>query len=308
VGKEPYWTFDNVRKTDERLGVKSTFFFLNETAPVKIGDRKTWKHYARRYDFSDERITKVMKDLDSGGWEVGLHASFESYRDGNLISSEKAHLEKSLGKPVAGNRQHNLNLEIPQTFNLLSKAGIRYDTSLGHKDSVGFRWGTSFPFDIVGRNPGKSLLEIPLAIMDINLFREKNVNEKISSITSGVQDVGGALTLLWHHTLFNNNEFPGWTGHYENAVKQCKENGAWIARGRDIYEWWSERKKFSVNCNVTGKDIKESAVSEDATRALTLRADGFTPKVSGKGTSISEEEKGVFIIKTKSDFTIRMDG
>ncbi|RLG30671.1 hypothetical protein DRN98_07165, partial [Methanosarcinales archaeon] len=51
--RNPYWTFEKIMKLEEKLGVKSTFFFLQEDGKVDILRPETWKHYARRYKFSN---------------------------------------------------------------------------------------------------------------------------------------------------------------------------------------------------------------------------------------------------------------
>jgi len=228
---------------EEKLGVRSTFFFLNETGKVKMFDRKTWRHYGRRYDFSDKKVAEIIRILHEGGWEIGLHGSFYSYNNLNLLRKEKEKLEKVLGAKVVGIRQHNLNLEIPTTWKIQEKLGFEYDTTLGFNDKVDFP-GTCFPFYPVDEK-GKpmKILEIPLAIEDIALFRYDNPWEVCLKMIDYVEKQGGVLTVLWHHAVFNELEYPGWAKIYKKLIKVCKQRGAWIATAREIAERWKIQER-----------------------------------------------------------------
>lgn len=240
-GKEPYWTFEEIMRIERKFGVKSTFFFLNETSKIKIFDKKTWRHYGRRYDFSDRKVAEIIRILHEECWEVGLHGSFYSYNNFDLLKKEKEKLEKVLGVKVVGIRQHNLNLEIPQTWRIHEKLGFEYDTSLGFNDRVGFGGGTCFPFHPVDGGRTLKLLEIPVAIEDIALFRYKDPWAVCMKMIEEVERKGGVLTVLWHHSVFNELEFPGWAEIYERLIRVCKEKGAWITTAREIARWWSMR-------------------------------------------------------------------
>jgi len=238
-GEEPYWTFENIMKLEQKLGVKSTFFFLNEQGKVRLLDRSTWRHYGRRYDITDKNVAEMIRTLHSEGWEIGLHGSFYSYKDLNKLREEKEMLESILGAKVEGIRQHNLNLEIPQTWQIHEKLGFEYDSTLGFNDRVGFRWGICYPFHPVdGEGRPLKLLEIPLAIEDIALFRYDNPWAVCMKMIEEVERKGGVLTVLWHHSVFNELEFPGWAEIYEKLIRVCKEKGAWISTAGEIAKWW----------------------------------------------------------------------
>src|SRR3990167_5511945 len=129
----PYWTFETITKLEEECSVRSTFFFLNESIHFEILKPKTWRPSLGRYSIFEKEITKVIKKLDRGGWEIGLHGSYNSYRDKTLLANEKEDLEKILGKEVYGIRQHYLNLDIPNTWQIQRNLGLRYDASFGFR-------------------------------------------------------------------------------------------------------------------------------------------------------------------------------
>ncbi len=243
-GNNPYWTFEDIMKLEDELDVKSTLFFLQESGRVSLSKPGTWKLYARKYKFDELRVMQVIKKLDSLGWEIGLHGSFDSYKNPKKLRREKKDLEEALGKPVQGIRQHHLNLEIPKTWEYQSEVGLEYDTSLGFKEDIGFRWGTCFPFHPLNPESGKPLstLEIPLIVMDTTLFsRRKDVWPEIQGIMDIVEKQGGLLTILFHHPVFNDGEYPGWGGIYEKIINTCKEKNAWITKANEISKWWNYR-------------------------------------------------------------------
>ena len=246
-GAEPYWTFEKIMDIEKRHNVKSTFFFLNEKGKVNLFDPKSWKLYGRRYDINSRKISTIIEKLKSEGWEIGVHGSYYSYLDLEMLEKEKGEMEKILKSKVYGIRQHHLNLEIPETWRYHEKVGFEYDTSLGFQDKIGFRGGTCFPFNPFDSRKGKSipLIEIPLTIMDTPLFssKEEDIWKDCINTINIVERHQGVLTLLWHHAVFNNYEYPGWTERYEKMIEMCKEKNAWITNANDLIEWLIMREK-----------------------------------------------------------------
>ena len=112
--ENPYWAFKKIMSIENEYQVKSTFFFLEESLPFKFFSPKNWKLSLGKYKFSTPPVYNIIKELDANGWEIGLHGSYNSFRDYSLLSREKNNLEKVLAKPVVGIRQHYLNLDIPR--------------------------------------------------------------------------------------------------------------------------------------------------------------------------------------------------
>jgi peptidoglycan/xylan/chitin deacetylase (PgdA/CDA1 family) len=241
---------------EEKLGVRSTFFFLKETAKVSILKPSTWSHYARKYDFRE--VEEIIRKLSSRGWEVGLHGSYHSFKSEDMLKGEKKSLEKVLGKEVKGIRQHHLNLKFPDTWIYQEKAGFEYDTSLGFKGEdkkIGFRWQTCFPFYPFADGRKLSILEIPLAIMDICITPKKDW-ERCVEIVEEVEKYGGVLTLLWHHTVFNEREYPSWKRFYAELIRLAAEKGAWITSGIEIAKWWKTRDRANISVKIDEEKLK----------------------------------------------------
>ena len=242
--RNPYWTFEELMRLEEKLDVRSTFYFLKETAKVDIFKPSTWHHYARRYDFKEPDVASIIRKLSSSGWEIGLHGSYESYQDKEKLKYEKKELEDVLENKVSGIRQHHLNLKIPETWEYQEEAGFEYDTSLGFKGGkgIGFRWGTCFPFHPFNNGRMMSILEIPVTVMDISVTPDRNGWRRCLEVINTVEEYGGVLTLLWHHTVFNEKEYPGMRELYEKIISTCREKNGWITNASSIAKWWLKRE------------------------------------------------------------------
>lgn len=266
-GAEPYWDcLESLQEIERKYNVTSTIFFLNETAKVKSLEPSSWIHYGRKFDIKAPYIVNRMRELERDGWEVGVHGSYYSYRDANMLKDEKKELDRLLGIKTIGTRQHHLNMEIPDTFVLQEKAGFKYDSTLGCNESPCFRWGTCLPFNILDCKTIKklSLIEIPLIIEDTALNRIKtNIWDECTRLIDVVKSYNGVLTLLWHHVAFDRHECPGWAQEYERIIEFCKKHGAWVTNGRRIYSWWSERSSFKPSISFGDGKLEILSNSKD---------------------------------------------
>lgn len=254
-GENPFWTFEKLMEVENSYKVRSTFFFLEESAKV-TANPVSWKHYGRRYKFDDENVTEIIKELDKNGWEVALHGSYNSFNDLNLLEMEKSKLEKALGKKVFGIRQHNLNFSIPYTWEIQRKAGFLYDTSLGFKssDGIGFRWGTSKPFKpFTEQGEEIDILEIPLTLMDISLKSPEEGREAVEKLISSVKDFGEVFCVLWHHAFFNPRDFGEWIELYSYILELGKTKGAEFLTASEINDIWRKREESPLKV-VYGKN------------------------------------------------------
>lgn len=303
-GKEPYWTFDTLLHMEDELGIKSSFYFLRETSIVRISDKKTWRHLGRRYDWDSPQVKAVMKKMNDGGWEVGLHSSFDSYNDHEKILLEKNALEHALGTScIVGVRQHNLNLKIPETWIGHEKSGLLYDTTLGYNDCIGFRWGTCLPFHpyIPSENRTLNLLEIPLIIEDLPFFRNKSRCKDTVKIIEEVIDHQGVLTLLWHHSVFDNHEYPNWGTAYRQIIEYCKKRGAWISTGKQIFQWWLQREASNFRWNFDGKKLSISA-DRNMPKFISVRYPENLMFKSVRNAAIQRFTNGFFTIKAENQY------
>lgn len=237
----PFLNFKQIIDLEEKYNAKSSFYFIaTEKDPLRF-----------RYDIED--IESELGFIADNGWEVGLHGGYYSYNDLEEIRKEKKRLEAAFGKSVIGYRNHYLKFKIPDSWELLSKAGFKYDTTFGYSDMVGFRNGMCHPFVPYNLNLNQEIgiLEIPLVIMDTTLFDfTKSYGDAwkyAKELIDNVEKYNGVITLLWHNHVFSYPCRNHWAKLYDKILKYCYEKNAWITSGNEIYNWWEHGSKSFSN-------------------------------------------------------------
>ena len=240
-GTNPYWQFEAVMGLEADLGVRSAWYVLDEQRLFR--DRPAaewltmegWQLFAGRYDPTDPEVREVLTALDDGGWEVGLHGSYESFDDRDRLRAEKRVVEGVLGRPVAGGRQHYLNLRTPDTWRHQRALGLRYDASLGDSDEHGFGhgYGLRRPF-------GDEFVVFPLTIMEQSL---PDPDDDFAAARAVCEDLlrearanDAVMTVLWHPRHFATGEFPGHRRLYRTLVERALELGAWVGAPGEFYD------------------------------------------------------------------------
>ncbi|QLG64350.1 hypothetical protein HUG12_21365 (plasmid) [Halorarum salinum] len=240
-GVNPYWQFGTVMDLEADLGVRSAFYFLSEQRlfrdrpPREWPSMDAWRLFAGRYDPADPEIRAAIRRMDEGGWEVGLHGSYESFEDRERLREEKATVEEALGRAVRGGRQHYLNLEAPDTWADHRALGLAYDASLGSSEEYGFDhgYGVHRPFD-------DGFVVFPLTVMEQSLpdpgEEFDRAREACEDLLAEACDNGAVMTALWHPRHFSEGEFPGHRRLYRRLVERALELGAWVGSPGQLYE------------------------------------------------------------------------
>ena len=155
-------------------------------------------------------------------------------------------LEAALGRKDIGCRNHHLRFKTPDSWEILADAGFGYDSTFGHRYSIGFRNGMCHPFNPYNLNTGKEIdiLEIPLVVMDVALFATcksfEEAWERTKNLIDTTASLNGVITLLWHNFVFGCKFRKDWTRLYEKVLHYCYGRKAWITSGEEIYRWWRD--------------------------------------------------------------------
>jgi len=178
-----YRNIPEYMEIEEKLGVRSTFFF------------RTIYENGNLIDYEDD-----IKQLQESNWEIGLHTDPESINDLKKIQEEKEKLESITKKTILGNRVHFLNYN-SELLNKLEKLGFSYDSSLRHsKDRIDEKE--------MGYSRINGMIEFPVTLMDAYLFTYMKIKEeKIISEFEKTLQLGRSLSennvisVIWHDNV-----------------------------------------------------------------------------------------------------------
>lgn len=248
--RDPLHCYEKWLKVEAEVNARSTFFFWPGWSAVR-------KHHSSDcvYELSDQiwfdgqrcTVKEMIREIDRRGWEIGLHPSWYSFNDVGEMKRQKDALEKALGKDVVSVRQHFLHYDIRVTPRVQSEAGFKYDSTLGFNDNIGFRFGTSYPWQLYDLKTDIQLplVEVPLIVQDgAMLSPVKGMRldhdmafEYVVMVAETVKKVGGVLTLLWHPQYIIN---PDWWRLYLCTIDYLKQQNAWFCTTREAGAFCSE--------------------------------------------------------------------
>jgi len=203
---DPYYTFDWYMDVCEREDHAAAFYFIPDHSAGAIDGS---------YEIDEPRVLALIAGMAGRGHEIGVHGSYNSYRDGERIRRERSRLADACGKAgvdadIVGNRQHYLRWDACRTPDELDAAGYAYDTTGSFADRPGFRYGTSHSFTMWSwqRHAPLELRQRPLILMEgsvladayLGLGHSRAAMGLMQQLRSRALKYGGDFTLLWHNS------------------------------------------------------------------------------------------------------------
>jgi len=185
-----------------------------------------WGKYDKNIHWKNKAFRLLIESL-SKKIKLGIHPSYQSYLKGDVVKKEIDCLNFISGKKTYASRQHFLKLQLPESYNLLIKNGIKEDYSMGFADGYGFRAGTCFPFYFfdLHQNSVTDLKVFPISYMDgtLNQYLKKSIHESVSIVNTlkmRIKDVGGYFIPLWHNeTIGEHGIWKGWKSVFDENLK-----------------------------------------------------------------------------------------
>ncbi len=176
---------------------------VEKTIYFGMGNPSAYDHFP---DLHTPRLLEIRDLALAAGYQPGIHPSFNTWKDTELLRQECERATAWLGTPVVRSRQHYLHFAFPETADALEAVGIEEDATLGFRDRIGFRAGTGFPFHLYRFQAERPYrwLEKPLIAMDCGLVREGKTDPvKVQQIWSdfiSLNKEGTAISLSLHNT------------------------------------------------------------------------------------------------------------
>ena len=220
----PFWNFKRVQEIESRLGVKSASYVLFERRRLGMAlRRREVQHFLGVYNARS--ILGELAEYARQGNEVGIHGSFDSWRDEGALGRELG-LLRDAGIEVQGVRNHYLQFDPAETPKSQVALGLRYDSTMGFNFLNGFRVGTCFPYRLMD-----GLVELPFQLMDTALRAElpdwSGCRELARAVLGEVRRHGGVLVLNWHLQYMNERAFSEYVDLLSELVRRARSDGAW---------------------------------------------------------------------------------
>ena len=179
------------------------------------------------------RLQALLAQIAARGHEIGLHGSFNTYRDGAQLGRDRERLRAALVRAraearsgtdagaggstgakagpgasddplVRGNRQHYLRWDAATTPDLLEQAGFDYEASGGFPYDPGFRHGTAreFPMWSWKKQGPLRLRQRPLMLMESAVLGDPGSALEHMARLKHTALRYGDFNLLWHNSRF----------------------------------------------------------------------------------------------------------
>ncbi len=211
-----------IHNAETSRGMKSTFF-------IKTG--ATAKQDVP-YDYKSRKMLDFLKTLTADGFEIGIHPSMTTYVDKEQFVREKNRLQEVLGRRIDSVRQHYLKFTAGRTIGIWETAEMKYDSTLGFSREAGFRNSVAFPYPLYNfaEDRVSTVTELPLVIMDGTFAENKTISgeqalSQMKELIGEVRVAGGASAILFHNSLTDPIDFPGYTNIFPEVLEEVKKGG-----------------------------------------------------------------------------------
>ncbi|MBK7884918.1 MAG: polysaccharide deacetylase family protein [Chitinophagaceae bacterium] len=219
--KDPFDTYGWLNKLHKKYHLKAHYFFL-------VANRN--KAYDKNILPHKKQMGRLIKS-HAEYYSIGIHPSWQSGDDFNLLKKEKQCLEEITKFSVTSSRQHYIRFNLPEGYRKLLIAGITDDFSMGYGSINGFRASvaSSFYWYDLEKEEQKNLRIHPFCFMEANSYYEQNFTPDIAykemlHYYNACKNISGQMITIWHNNFFGNDkEFVGWKEIYEQFIAQVQQ-------------------------------------------------------------------------------------
>ncbi|MGB0645977.1 MAG: polysaccharide deacetylase family protein [Bradymonadia bacterium] len=207
-GFDPYFpSLEWLMDENERFGQHLTLYFIADQSAGDIDGV---------YSIDEPVIRTVIERARLAGHDIGLHPSYETYRNPHQLKHERERLNDVIQQvdstyEITQCRQHFLRWSVSETAKHQAEAGLKIDSTLGFADAAGFRAGVCYEFgmfDLVEQRP-LPIRQRPLVAMEVSLFGASYMNVKnheealdiLERLKQNCLQFDGEFRLLWHNNM-----------------------------------------------------------------------------------------------------------
>jgi hypothetical protein len=245
---DPHFRFAEWRELELSAAIRPTYFF-GATSPLSRRGHALDVSYSLR----DPLIRTALRNIVDQGWEVGLHSGIRQEPSIAHYRREREALESATGRAITSSRQHywaTHRTHPERNAAAMAAAGFSLDSSLGMSDAIGWRRGTSLPFDVYDRERRRptGVWEVTPTLMDSATFPaavpEVASWELAREVVSAARASGGVLVLNWHVESLSGRSH-GRAGDLGiELLRQLASDDSMVwLNGDDLSKLWAERRR-----------------------------------------------------------------
>lgn len=198
-----------------------------------------------RYAPDNSFLREQYAQLRKAGFEIALHPGYHAYNHAGYLREEKNILAGASGVHADTVRTHYLRYDPALCPGVFEEAEFTLDSTLGWTSQEGFRYATCHPFLLYDLTKDKALeiWEMPLIVMESTLFNRRGLDlsqaiDHTISLMETCRRYGGVFVGLWHNTLWDEDEYPGWGEHFTTALDKAQDTGGLISSLRGALQAW----------------------------------------------------------------------
>lgn len=243
----PFNQFEAWRSFGDAIGFRGIFYLFHRPRGVCPGLNDCKSTIA-----GSPELWPTLRDMAEEGWEFGLHPSLHAKDKPGAFDAGRRWLEDVVEAPVRGVRHHYLALDWHHptaTLRQHAAAGFAHDSSLGWRDTAGFRAGSALPYRPLDPDTGSELplVELPMTIMDgqvlNNHHAEASARATVRAVIEQVRRHKGILVLNWHQeTASDAYCYRGYHDFFTGLLSDLLP-GAWVATPQQVVEHWQSREQ-----------------------------------------------------------------
>ncbi|PIV82662.1 MAG: hypothetical protein COW52_12370 [Nitrospirae bacterium CG17_big_fil_post_rev_8_21_14_2_50_50_9] len=238
-GQVNYYGFDDILKIAKQNDFRPVFFlFAKLPQGNKLGPLQRLRFLNPNYSLENHDLSRAMKAITEANAEIGLHGSYMSADDPDLLTAEKEYLEHKTGHACQSIRQHYLNIYGRISHEIYSRIGIQVESTCGFISENGYLCSTTRPFYAVLPGHGQNqVIVLPMVFMDAVplYFRPENTAEVFAQLRKTLhwlKQFNGFAAFNFHQRVISC--FPEYKKLYEDIVSEIRDMGGKIATTTEI--------------------------------------------------------------------------
>jgi len=220
ISKDPFDSFDWMDRLHRHYDLTPSYFIL---AAEKKGE------FDKNIKPSSSLMQKLIRRLSAKN-EIGIHPSWQSNFETELLQEEKKKLEKLSKVKIKISRQHYIRMNLPDTYRNLIAAGITKEHSMGYGTVNGFRasFAGSFYWYDLANEKTTELQIFPFCFMEANCYYEQKQDPKAAlTELQYYYDIcrrfNGLFISIFHNQFLGTHpDFTGWREMYERFISQAR--------------------------------------------------------------------------------------